>query len=637
MKKKLNLVYDNWDNENNCPLTPNCNELYNSDVEIFINTAINTFDLNENDIKHFNINEIVNYPNTPFYYFVTTMPNKIVTNHIEGVDILPKLIVDYWREYPNLNIVFINTYEIESIDVLTTLNSWTHESKLNQKQLWLINNETKLKYYKDLIKTDINVHSSKRMKSFTSNFLTKAFNDIQYITDKPDFFMCYNKRSKPHRFGLLSILKNNNILDDINWSSIEKYNLIDDYYLTEIFNLQDVENMTSAIDFLSELETKKSKYEEDNNWDIDNVDRLVNWDSKWNNVSAYENSYFNIVTESEFASENIHITEKSFKPFFCMQFPLILATPNHIKELKNDYDLDFFDDIINHDYDKELNHRDRLFKFTEEIKRINENKDFFIDFYKNNKERFINNHKKIIDTKNDTHDKKLIQNLIYKKIEKPKGLLFIDNLKINTFKKTKEEINHINHNSYINNITNYFDTYNITVSENISNFKYFINNHTHIDTHKIEMSNIHKVVIITPDPKKAYFDFNYNNTSLVYDIKNKTNKTYFYKWILEIEKISMKDWYNKHLIPQLFKKIKSIILHYKNMNIDTILLCETDDFIHIIENDVDINNNFVTLNNNYKCINELQIDNELLLNDIISENIIENIKREKVKKSTKLI
>jgi hypothetical protein len=109
---------------------------------------------------------------------------------------------------------------------------------------------------------------------------------------------------------------------------------------------------------------------------------------------TFENSYFNITTETEFSTNLIHITEKSFKPFYGMQFPLILASYHHTKEIKKRYDFDFFDDIINHSYDEIKNNRDRLFAFANEIKRINDNKNFFIEFYKNNKQRFIMNNLK---------------------------------------------------------------------------------------------------------------------------------------------------------------------------------------------------------------------------------------------------
>ena len=45
------------------------------------------------------------------------------------------------------------------------------------------------------------------------------------------------------------------------------------------------------------------------------------------------------------------ITEKSMKPFFNLQFPLIFGPVGIVEQLRN-YGFDMFDDIINHDYDE---------------------------------------------------------------------------------------------------------------------------------------------------------------------------------------------------------------------------------------------------------------------------------------------
>jgi hypothetical protein len=49
-----------------------------------------------------------------------------------------------------------------------------------------------------------------------------------------------------------------------------------------------------------------------------------------------------------FDDNYIHISEKSFKAFYTLQYPLILASPYHIKTIKKNYDFDFFDDIIDY-------------------------------------------------------------------------------------------------------------------------------------------------------------------------------------------------------------------------------------------------------------------------------------------------
>ena len=93
------------------------------------------------------------------------------------------------------------------------------------------------------------------------------------------------------------------------------------------------------------------------------------------NDRSIENSYVNIVTESTFIDSElvVHITEKSFRPFYFYQFPIFVASHHHVKHLKEIYGFDMFEDIINHSYDDLVNHRDRFFEIIKEIKRLNEN------------------------------------------------------------------------------------------------------------------------------------------------------------------------------------------------------------------------------------------------------------------------
>jgi hypothetical protein len=173
----------------------------------------------------------------------------------------------------------------------------------------------------------------------------------------------------------------------------------------------DVKELLPEIEYFHSIDIKKCMFEENENWfdDKENPDGVY-WGDTYTEPT-YMESYFNIVTESEYSSDTIHISEKSFKPFVTYQFPLILASPKHIKAIRKRYGFDFFDDVIDHSYDLETDHRERLFKFVKEIKRIEENKDFFIDFYKNNKERFIKNNELAKKLTHDTSDKDFIKKL----------------------------------------------------------------------------------------------------------------------------------------------------------------------------------------------------------------------------------
>ncbi len=57
---------------------------------------------------------------------------------------------------------------------------------------------------------------------------------------------------------------------------------------------------------------------------------------------------------------------------------------------------DFFDDVIDHSYDNESDQKKRFSLFTKELKRLNDNKENLIEFYKNNQHRFEENKNKVI-------------------------------------------------------------------------------------------------------------------------------------------------------------------------------------------------------------------------------------------------
>jgi hypothetical protein len=77
-----------------------------------------------------------------------------------------------------------------------------------------------------------------------------------------------------------------------------------------------------------------------------------------------------------------------------------MASENHIKKMKELYNLDFFEDIIDYSYDNIVDDEQRLKTYFNEILRINNNKKLFVDFYNNNQDRFEQNKQKIIKIKN---------------------------------------------------------------------------------------------------------------------------------------------------------------------------------------------------------------------------------------------
>jgi len=361
---------------------------------------------NYNNYKNYRIEEVEKNPDKNFYYIMWNREIRwlsIDNNILPISDYVIKLI----KNNKNLRVIFINEQEAENKNSLIQLEKILKIYDIDPKQFWLISNSSKMLDHKNELNSEINIHITRA----TGYALKQHMIDLDFITKKENIFLCHNRSPKSHRYGVLCLLKKYNIIDYTDWSMI---NHSDNVRYFEVFTDYDINLLQTEINYFNQIKRQKSKYETEYDWFDD--ENNIKWGEIYNK-KTFENSYFNIVTETFFDSPEIHITEKSFKPFCAYQFPLILASKHHIKKFKEIYDFDFFDDVINHDYDNISNHRDRLFKFVEEVKRIQENKDFFITFYNNNQKRFEENFNKMKNM-NLNYDHDFFDSLINWQIEK---------------------------------------------------------------------------------------------------------------------------------------------------------------------------------------------------------------------------
>ena len=410
----FNMVYDVWENDKPAPnlLTKFPNKQL-SDPEFLLlhyqNDASKEYKFEK---KKYKIEEVSLYPNENFYYMVdyggnhlseflldeeTISPKPIKTDPLS--DIVKKTLV----EQKNFKIIFITEHEPDNEKSFVLLMNYIKENNFDEKQFYLINNNSLVYQYPQKYNFNINVHQL----DFISHSSTKVLSFIggcNFIPNKEGkFFMCFNKSPKIHRYSLLCILLKNNMLDDINWSLVPSWNAKpNESFYHNFFDASDIVKYKTQIDYFEKLSIKRSDYEEDKGW-FNEYQHINNKEFPlWLQIPEYEknyeSSYVNIVTESKFldSDNNIHISEKSFRPLFYYQFPLILGSRNHIRKMKEKFDLDFYDDIINHSYDSHPNQRIRLEMFYNEIKRLSNMKTELIDFYKNNYERFEANKQKVL-------------------------------------------------------------------------------------------------------------------------------------------------------------------------------------------------------------------------------------------------
>jgi len=446
MERKLNLVYDDWNDETNEP-KPNGNKIYGDafwDGSRLIRNYWDrglAFGFYEDQFPNISdrfitvncrIEDVRKNPNEKYYYVLDYYrfdlcralscgpieDEEKIEAIINGVPPIGEEVLKSLRDNDNFFLLMLTAHEPEGVKAFDCVKEFIKKHSIEPKKIFIVNNNSKLIELKHTFLPEVNVHSLKFIPN-TSNLTLSRINTNFNENKEGKFFLCHNRSPKPHRYCILTLLKNENILEDVNWSLVPSHTGYDEHFFSQIFNKEDIVKYHEEIKYFLSIEIKKSDYEIEENWfkpntpEI-NVEGLPLWMRIPEKQKTFENSYINIVTESSYVDSEfiVHITEKSFRPFYYYQLPIFVASHHHIKHLKEIYGFDMFEDIIDHSYDNIVDQRDRLFKITEEIKRLNENKESIKEFYKNNYNRFEKNKKIIFDILKNTDDYLFFRNLI---------------------------------------------------------------------------------------------------------------------------------------------------------------------------------------------------------------------------------
>ena len=396
----LNLVFDKWDdNGNPIPNLIFLNEKMNCEAipNIEVGTPLHFFtnlgkDLVDNNYEK-NYCKLSDIHSDENYYYVV-LHYCSYNNLFDENEWLLSEEVEYCVKNKNLKVIFLSEHESYmnlSVDV-ENLSKLIDKKQLNPKQFHIVNNNSLANDIKN--NTSINLYKSNFLLELCTSSLVENPYKIPFVEDKPFLFLCLNRRPKTHRIAILTLLKNNELLDSglIDWSLT--YGLMNHPLLATygeqffIDGSNDKKLLHSYYEICSK--SKLSFYETDKDW-FDNPDNYLHF--LHIECKSYENSYINIVTESHYEIKDVHMTEKSFKPFYFYQLPIFLASYRHVEILKKEHpDLDLFEDIINYDYDLEIDDKKRLHMVLDEIVRLSTLKKEIKNYYINNKDRFIKNH-----------------------------------------------------------------------------------------------------------------------------------------------------------------------------------------------------------------------------------------------------
>lgn len=401
----LNLVYEDYIDEN--PSPNGYNTIGKNEVRLSDNFF---YFYGINNIKRYRLNEIEKFGNKIFILPINYI--RSLGEYLPIDKMISSGVIEYLKKNSNLKILLINEHEPEGVNVVIKLISSIRDLKLDESKFYLLNNNALLNEYNEKLKTKINFHTLNTLSLLTSQAIVNF--TPEYLENKNGkFFLCHNRNPKPHRYGILSLLKNKNILQYCDWSIVsqslsKRIDINKKLFMSSIFEDSDLIKYHDDIEFFYNHPYKESEYEINNGW-------FNGGYFEWNkiyNIKSFENTYVNIVTESEYFDQSVHITEKSLKPFFFYQLPIIIGSHRHIEKIREIFGFDFFDDIIDHNYDKEINPHKRIKLIFEEIIKLNRKKDYIIDFYKKNKERFVENHQKVLKLKYDKKDYNFFKNFM---------------------------------------------------------------------------------------------------------------------------------------------------------------------------------------------------------------------------------
>ena len=374
------------------------------------------FFLPENSsVNYCNIEDV--NTNENFYYVIQyfIMYNDCIDNNqlIKFSDEVKNAIT-----HKNLKIIFFEPHEspydleqfVYKLKNTIKINNWKEEN------FYIIDNNSFIYKIKEKTNSKINFYKINALLRMIGGMmkLNPVREDICF--DKKFIFLCQNRGPHNHRISLLTHLKSLKLLEDdiTDWSWVVTPGENSKRIQTTQHLKKYIEpnNKILIKNYLEIVNQKKLGFYEQN---VDWFDRLEYYtQTEHLTLDSFKNSYINIVPETrfEYTENNMHITEKTFKPFYYFQIPIFLAQHNHIKTLREEYDFYLFDDLIDHSYDNEPDDTKRFNMVVNEINRLSNMRDEINLYYKDNVDKLFQNYNYIKTYPNQRIEENYFFNLI---------------------------------------------------------------------------------------------------------------------------------------------------------------------------------------------------------------------------------
>jgi hypothetical protein len=198
------------------------------------------------------------------------------------------------------------------------------------------------------------------------------------VKPKPKNFLCMNRVLRWHRYALLGLLSDKNLISDSYTSFFpngshgytDKESLIDDVFLKMVRNAINDDNLFNVINNGIKKLDLPLKLNIEGNFNKNWVDQ--------NDISYFNNSYFSLVTETFFFPKKqwncidetpVYFTEKIFKPI-AMSHPFVLVNRANSLGWLRKIGYQTFHPYIDESYDTVTDDTQRLIAIVNEVHRL---------------------------------------------------------------------------------------------------------------------------------------------------------------------------------------------------------------------------------------------------------------------------
>lgn len=219
----------------------------------------------------------------------------------------------------------------------------------------------------DCVRVEWTLGFERMVKKYKKEQPTQLLKTLTY-KHYPKKYLNFNRRWRLHRPTLVALLAVNNLLDcgHVSLGVGDDFETWEDCFVSIKLLHSELEIKTMLDEFERRITSLPPMY-------LDTTDLVTNQAHITHNTDQYyENSYFSIISETNFytnTSSARFFSEKTFKPFASLHPFILVAVPNSLP-LLHQLGYRSFHPLIDESYDSELNDSARLVKILKEIERL---------------------------------------------------------------------------------------------------------------------------------------------------------------------------------------------------------------------------------------------------------------------------